>query len=410
MADINSSDGFPKSRAVLGEITNLPTKRGFLDIEDRGVKRSKLSESQSVKRSLVEPNPCTDVRPMNKNLLNLSNDNSDAKLFGLGFDFSVGSTKECNGNKFTDVPHFGGKAAECHAFKMDEHEVCSPNFDGPYKTGLGAGRAALKMDGVQNIVMMKSNDVSTAAEVLTKGKTGVNLINPAMGDALELASVETSDKFGESCHVPADSSRTVSENGGDGSGFHGGNELDAYESKVIHTDYHTDGDDHGADNFYSIQMGSTDCMILPESQESRVFGVETPIETKKREECADGNDSVKACSCSFCSKAAYIWLDVNYQDMKERISAMKKSQKNATTLAEQTTWHKTIDKHGAESYTGPVVSDLAGNLMHRWRSLFQGVGDLLKEEINHLEARLQPLTELRGKHSDGTNAALAGQQ
>ncbi|CAH8357694.1 unnamed protein product [Eruca vesicaria subsp. sativa] len=46
----------------------------------------------------------------------------------------------------------------------------------------------------------------------------------------------------------------------------------------------------------------------------------------------DGDDELKSCSCSFCLKAAYIWSDLHYQDIKGRLSVLKKSQKEASIL------------------------------------------------------------------------------
>lgn len=62
--------------------------------------------------------------------------------------------------------------------------------------------------------------------------------------------------------------------------------------------------DQNADNFVLSQSGSVDCAVLPQSQESRVFGVEKSNE-RKVDECAHmtgGTNTIMSCSCSFCTK------------------------------------------------------------------------------------------------------------
>ncbi|KAL3637388.1 hypothetical protein CASFOL_018556 [Castilleja foliolosa] len=154
-------------------------------------------------------------------------------------------------------------------------------------------------------------------------------------------------------------------------------------------------DDHNADNLVLSQCGSIGCTILPESQESTVIDVEKSVETKNVNGCTAVTNSVKACSCSFCTKAGYIWLDLNYQDIKARVSAMKKSQKEASIVAERIMRGKGIGKHGVERLSG--VSGLESDLMYQWRSLFQHMVGVTEQESNQLEARLLQLNDLRDK-------------
>ncbi|KAI3451134.1 hypothetical protein Pfo_007799 [Paulownia fortunei] len=227
-----------------------------------------------------------------------------------------------------------------------------------------------------------------------------NLIDLGRGDAIQSTNIKANGEFGHS--FPADTSRTVSESGNDC--LHDGKNCDAGEVNLslegTQSDinyYHNDVDGHNADNFVVSQSGSIDCTVMPESQESRVFGVDRSAKLKE-DECANmsgGTDSIKACSCSFCTKAAYIWLDLNHQDIKARLSAMKKSQKDASILAERSCRIKVTEKHGAESSTR--VSKLESHLIYQWRSLFQRTADIWEEEGNQLEASLLPLTDLREK-------------
>ncbi|KAI3462053.1 hypothetical protein Pfo_018716 [Paulownia fortunei] len=314
-------------------------------------------------------------------------------------------------------------------------KIASQNYKSPNLTDLEGERAMhsiyTEADGCGKLDLLKENEISGIAESkfaslnhtlrgnefdltrnggveialgnskISKGKNDLSLIDPSRGNALQSDNIEADDELGDS--FPADSSRTVTETGGDC--LHDGKDFDADESRASPegtqsdiNDYQHDGDDHNADNLVLSQCGSIDCTILPESQESRVFGVEKFMELKKGGECAymgEGTDSIKACSCSFCTKAAYIWLDLNYQDIKARVSAIKKSQKEASILAERSNRSKVIEKHGAESFSR--VSKLESDLMYQWRSLFQHMADIWEEEGNQLEARLLPLTDLREK-------------
>ncbi|XP_073287580.1 uncharacterized protein [Primulina huaijiensis] len=146
------------------------------------------------------------------------------------------------------------------------------------------------------------------------------------------------------------------------------------------------------------QSDSIDCAILPDSQESRIFGVEKSSESKKCKEypyIGGGVDAIKTCSCSFCTKAAYIWLDLNYQDIRGRVSAMRKSQKDACILAERSRMTHETEKHDAEGSTR--ISKLEIVLMHQWRFLFQHMAGIWEQEGDHLETSLSPLTDLREK-------------
>jgi len=43
----------------------------------------------------------------------------------------------------------------------------------------------------------------------------------------------------------------------------------------------------------------------------------------------------KSCACSFCLKAAFMWMDLHYQDARSRLSVLKKSIKFARSLEEK---------------------------------------------------------------------------
>ncbi|XP_009630799.1 uncharacterized protein LOC107783888 isoform X1 [Nicotiana tabacum] len=162
------------------------------------------------------------------------------------------------------------------------------------------------------------------------------------------------------------------------------------------TESDMDPDEQGFDNLVMSQSGSVDFARLPESQESRVKLDTCVVGTQTCEDNSGLNasiDSIKACSCSFCTKAANIWLDLHYQDIKGRISAIKKSQKDASILVDRSCRGKGIWKEGPEKNI--EASNLESSLMGQWKSLFQHMEHIFQHEAEELEGSLVTLTDLR---------------
>ncbi|KAL0842862.1 hypothetical protein Bca101_016107 [Brassica carinata] len=105
------------------------------------------------------------------------------------------------------------------------------------------------------------------------------------------------------------------------------------------------------------------------------------------------DDLIKSCSCSFCLKAAYIWSDLHYQDIKGRLSALKKSQKVASNLIQRNDKEKPTDLHALVNSVG--AAKLESDLMGQWRSLFLSMGDILAHESNHLQNSFTTMKDLR---------------
>ncbi|KAL0349679.1 UNVERIFIED_CONTAM: hypothetical protein Sradi_4117100, partial [Sesamum radiatum] len=239
-----------------------------------------------------------------------------------------------------------------------------------------------------DLMIIGGGELELGSSKVSDEENEPNLLDLHRGNAVQCINVEENDELGDSFH--ADTSRTVSETGldcpRDGKDCNG-DEVNA-SPEGTQTDissYNNDLDDQNADNFVLSQSGSIDCTILPDSEESRVFGVDRSAKLKKVDECAHmsgGPDSIRACPCSFCTKAAYIWLDLHQQDIKARLSAIKKSQKEAIILAERSCRNMVADKHGAESSSR--VSKLESHLTYQWRSLFQHMADIWEEEGNKL--------------------------
>ncbi|MED6122548.1 hypothetical protein PIB30_040790 [Stylosanthes scabra] len=107
----------------------------------------------------------------------------------------------------------------------------------------------------------------------------------------------------------------------------------------------------------------------------------------------DSVDLLKQCTCSFCSKAAYIWSDLHYQDVKGRLSALKKSQKEASTTLQRFSDLKEKLVHDPQSTT--ESSKLELTLMEQWKSLFVHMGNTFAQETKQLESKFEELRDLR---------------
>lgn len=166
----------------------------------------------------------------------------------------------------------------------------------------------------------------------------------------------------------------------------------ASKEKVENSLEMDDGDDACVDNLYSSKDEFLDYSKFPESQESRC-GLERCIGQKSDGLSNMCIDSIKDCSCSFCTKAAYLWSDLHYQDIKGRIAAIKKSQKEASILVDQNNREGAIGKYGEGN--SEKVSNLETDLTGRWMSLFLHMEDMFVREGSQLETSLSILKELR---------------
>ncbi|XP_038881150.1 uncharacterized protein LOC120072744 [Benincasa hispida] len=114
----------------------------------------------------------------------------------------------------------------------------------------------------------------------------------------------------------------------------------------------------------------------------------------KTDNCANLDmygDLLKTCSCSFCLKASYIWSDLHYQDIKGRISALKKSQKDASILAQKSSKEKETYHGQGNSSNSKLEFDLCG----QWMSLFRHMEDTFAHEGNQLQSSFVTLKDLR---------------
>ncbi|XP_047318413.1 uncharacterized protein LOC124921758 [Impatiens glandulifera] len=151
------------------------------------------------------------------------------------------------------------------------------------------------------------------------------------------------------------------------------------------------------DNLVLSQEGSVGFPIIPTSQDSNTPALERC--TLVNEKCLvlqPNIDMFRTCSCSFCVKAAYIWSDLMYMDVKGRISAIQKSQKEAANILAKRNRTNTKGSdilHGSKSSV--KCSKLESDLTGQWRSLFHSMEKSLASESNQLESSLVEFKDLR---------------
>ncbi|XAR73359.1 hypothetical protein NMG60_11007305 [Bertholletia excelsa] len=341
-----TTEGFSKTRHVLGDVTNRLGKRGLLQIsgnlgcksgnrhgkhvDDRegdsqftqkvcqgaenivkekcGI-RCALDSSDKGKRTCVSPRPCSEINSLRGNIIS-------------GISKILSEAEETNSSG--DSLHIGG-----------------------------------------------SSDKSVEAD-------GSPRDNFVCGISVPMSSRPSVDVEGNHDKAEGVTSEVISQ----------GDELGAQVCR-------TDCTDIGADNFAFRKYDSVESSKPPESQGSGSFKLEkcTGLKGDRISNSSADVSLIKACSCSFCIKAAYIWSDLHYQDIKGRIAALKKSQKEANIMVERSCRDKGIDKHGQGKYQ--KYSTLESDLVYQWRSLFLHMEDILVREGSQLETSLLALKDLR---------------
>ncbi|KAJ0988389.1 hypothetical protein J5N97_006745 [Dioscorea zingiberensis] len=107
----------------------------------------------------------------------------------------------------------------------------------------------------------------------------------------------------------------------------------------------------------------------------------------------DNTGFENTCSCSFCLKAAYMWMDLHYQDARGRLSALKKSRRYAKSLDQR--FHN-LDVIAKLDRDNPTMSKkLESDLMQHWRSLFVHTEKILALESVQIQSNLLKLKDLK---------------
>lgn len=165
--------------------------------------------------------------------------------------------------------------------------------------------------------------------------------------------------------------------------------------KALLSHAHTSGNNSKGLGVDVLDSGFVECSGMAWSQGSKQFVLErcTGQKADGSLNLSSGVESLKACSCSFCTKAAFIWSDLHYQDIKGRTSVLRKSQKEASNLVQRNCWNKDTGLHGPENVN--KSSNLESDLMGHWRSLFLHMEDVYVRESTQLEANFMALKDLR---------------
>ncbi|XP_050204392.1 uncharacterized protein LOC126654541 [Mercurialis annua] len=337
MSGDNFTEAVPKKRAVLGDVTNRPLKRGFSSIsDDLGVK---------------------------------SRDGYARKVVSEG-----------------DRDSLVAKKKVCLGVENSVNEKCKQTINVSSEKGLFLDEESQSRDSSHTDTDNESKETSNMLE------SGVNLLK----NVGEFGDASRDDNSCES--IGSMSSKKVTNDDNVNDGGEGGLFI---EEKQSNSGGHVctsvvDKDPDGIKLGTSGQCGTVEWPKLPMSRgSSRSFELDR-CTALKRDGCANlsaGADLLKACSCSFCLKAAYIWADLNYQDVKGRIAALKKSQKETSILVNKYARGKQTDVLG-QANSGKS-SQLESDLTSQWRSLFHHMEDIFVHESNQLQGGFVALKDLR---------------
>ncbi|ONK74012.1 uncharacterized protein A4U43_C03F1890 [Asparagus officinalis] len=103
------------------------------------------------------------------------------------------------------------------------------------------------------------------------------------------------------------------------------------------------------------------------------------------QELSDNIGLAKPCSCSFCLKAAHMWMDLAFQDTRGRLTELQRSKKRA---ADQ------IFRLTQDSSKLSKPSKLEVDLMQHWNLIFSRTQNALVHEIAKTRSDLQARSKL----------------
>lgn len=325
MAEGNSSGGKSKSRLALSDLTNRIGKRGISLREKNKDKCFDFNDKDNVKRMRVSSRPCSEINSLKGNAISgfskISNENRDPNCFESGYGGAPKSSTDVYGDGVQIFDLEGGNVVS-----QDVNELASVDDDlggscnqteysnGDPKFADKQGEKVSssisnenKHPNVEHYVGKIVVDLTmiSGGEIVSSERhdkeNDPSLLEFHKSDANQSIDTEVRDELGDS--YSSDTSKTMSETGngedkncdtGEVNMNSGGNDNDTNSN-------HNGLDDHNADNFVLSQSGSIDCTFLPQSQESRVFGIEGSTKPKE-DECTN---SIGACSCSFCTKGIH---------------------------------------------------------------------------------------------------------
>ncbi|GAA0149686.1 hypothetical protein LIER_08804 [Lithospermum erythrorhizon] len=401
MDEDNCTFNRQKDRIALGDVTNKLGKRGFstfscvLEEGVDGIKENNkgksilVNEKERIKSSCVLPRSCSEINSLMENAFS-------------GISKAIGENRENKKNVFV----------------LDEVKDLACNRKGPVTLDFSK-------DGVFRRNDAHFQDCDERKEISISGGSKGSIYNmELMVEAFLGAddirtSAEAGDKSGDYCEILEHNVSLDKEYGNKRKNTDTNDEF-VVSLENVHSDtdlLQDEGDHLGEEDFDQSETGSVEHNRLPLSQESRCFGLER-CTNRKGGDCSSTNASIeliKDCSCSFCTKAAYIWTDLHYQDLKARIAskliispemrnhfpftliyllvfmgihihfvAIRKIEKEASLLVERSCGRTETEKHGNTPQNSSGVSSLDSKLMDQWRSLFSQMEKTYEHEGNHL--------------------------
>ncbi|KAG9141878.1 hypothetical protein Leryth_009254 [Lithospermum erythrorhizon] len=381
MDEDNCTFNRQKDRIALGDVTNKLGKRGFsmfsgvLEEGVDGIKENNkgksilVNEKERIKSSCVLRRSCSEINSLMENAFS-------------GISKAIGENRENKKNVFV----------------LDEVKDLACNRKGPVMLDFSK-------DGFFRRNDAHFQDCDERKEISISGGSKGSIYNmELMVEAFLGAddirtSGEAGDKSGDYCEILEHNVSLDKEYGNKWKNMDTNDEF-VVSLENVHSDtdlLQDEGDHLGVEDFDQSETGSVEYNRLRLSQESRCFGLER-CTNRKGGDCSSTNASIeliKDCSCSFCTKAAYIWTDLHYQDLKARIATIRKSEKEASLLVERSCRRTETLKHGNTPQNSSGVSSLDSKLMDQWRSLFSQMEKTYEHEGNHLEASLLSLKDLQ---------------
>ncbi|KAL1215479.1 hypothetical protein V5N11_021904 [Cardamine amara subsp. amara] len=150
---------------------------------------------------------------------------------------------------------------------------------------------------------------------------------------------------------------------------------------------------------FSSSNGEGAGLLLPSSQTVKSFNMNRCSNVDGMgivNHDMEADNELRSCPCSVCLKAAFIWSDLQYQDIKGRLSVLKKSQKEACILIQRNGKAKPMDVYGSENSNNSTNQE--SDFMGQWTSLFLNMEGILARENNHLQNSFVAMKELRENH------------
>ncbi|KAL9245732.1 hypothetical protein vseg_019350 [Gypsophila vaccaria] len=180
--------------------------------------------------------------------------------------------------------------------------------------------------------------------------------------------------------------------GGGTRGLSDGGESDCNREELAMQVVSDNAKSVAGDSMTSSRSESVETSRFTDSPEAQSFGLEKCTLLKGDGSGTSGVDLIKNCCCSFCTKAAYMWSDLQCQDLKGRISTLARSQTEASNLARKHSAETAMGVAQGTSSTGP---HLEANLLTLWKSLFFHMENNFAAESSQLQSNLAVLQDVR---------------